>query len=553
MFGGGYRVGVSVTPVEVLPWPEPPTGVVARPSRLAEVLPPAERNDAEIAADLGRITEIEAALAAYRVALVTELAARRPAAADTPGGAPEPGDVDEFFADELAVVLNCSRTAASVLYEQSRTLTERLPVTVAALADGALDWPRARVLATELGRPADDTNPRIIAEVEAAVLPRAAALSIRRLTDAVRAELVARDAAAAELRRRLAEKTADVKLRPVGDGMAELVSGHRTERAAAMLDTVDQLAWMLKKDGDLRPIGVLRAQVLEDLVLRPWDLCRPAVTAQLTIVAPLAALGGTVTPIGDAAPTGTVNGTTITATHLKELLTELDMLGLRAPDGGGIGIALVDADGRLLATATPGELQRLARRGCPHHPDPTTGNRRTRRRRRRRGNLPGGPAADPGATTTLDGTSGCGCPVLDLPPGVDRYRPTPAQRRFVATRDRTCRHPGCRNEAGWADHDHVLPHAEGGPTDCTNLCCLCRRHHRLKTHARGWIFRMDPDGTLFVTTPSGVTRVTRPPGLRPQFAPPANGLLGVLRAGGHPTTSAEPSDSTPSAGDLPPF
>jgi hypothetical protein len=56
----------------------------------------------------------------------------------------------------------------------------------------------------------------------------------------------------------------------------------------------------------------------------------------------------------------------------------------------------------------------------------------------------------------------------------------------------------------------VVPHAEGGATDCANLCCLCRRHHRLKTHAPGWTFTLDPDGALLVTTPSGVTRVTRP-------------------------------------------
>jgi hypothetical protein len=67
---------------------------------------------------------------------------------------------------------------------------------------------------------------------------------------------------------------------------------------------------------------------------------------------------------------------------------------------------------------------------------------------------------------------------------------------------------------GWADRDHVVPHDCGGPTDCANLCCLCRSHHRLKTHARGWRFVMDPDGTLHVTTSSGVTRTTRPPGLR---------------------------------------
>jgi hypothetical protein len=67
--------------------------------------------------------------------------------------------------------------------------------------------------------------------------------------------------------------------------------------------------------------------------------------------------------------------------------------------------------------------------------------------------------------------------------------------------------------AAWADLDHVIAHAEGGPTDCDNLCCLCRRHHRLKTHAPGWRFVLLPGGVLRVTTPSGITRTTRPPGL----------------------------------------
>jgi hypothetical protein len=59
----------------------------------------------------------------------------------------------------------------------------------------------------------------------------------------------------------------------------------------------------------------------------------------------------------------------------------------------------------------------------------------------------------------------------------------------------------------------VVPYGCGGATDCANLCCLCRRHHRLKTHAPGWHFELRSDGTLAVTTPSGITRITRPRGL----------------------------------------
>jgi hypothetical protein len=66
---------------------------------------------------------------------------------------------------------------------------------------------------------------------------------------------------------------------------------------------------------------------------------------------------------------------------------------------------------------------------------------------------------------------------------VDRYEPTPAQCRFVKGRDRTCRHPGCGQPVARVDLDQVDAYADGGPTDCANLCCLCRRHHRMKTHA----------------------------------------------------------------------
>jgi hypothetical protein len=175
-----------------------------------------------------------------------------------------------------------------------------------------------------------------------------------------------------------------------------------------------------------------------------------------------------------------LNGQPITAAQLRALLEQVDALcpgGLHPPTGGALRYALTDPDGSLRATVEHAELGRLAARGCPRHP-----------------------AED------------CGCVLLDRPAEIDRYRPTPAQRRFVTTRDRTCRHPGCANRAGWADLDHVVPHARGGPTACENLCCLCRRHHRLKTRARGWRFTMTDDGVLTVTTPTGATRTTRPPG-----------------------------------------
>ncbi|MGY1827777.1 HNH endonuclease signature motif containing protein [Blastococcus sp. SYSU DS0541] len=241
---------------------------------------------------------------------------------------------------------------------------------------------------------------------------------------------------------------------------------------------------------------MLRTGALADLLLRPWQ-DQPAVTAQLTVVAPLGALNparflaagaplpAAFTPAGAPEPVGEVDGEPITAAHLRELLTALDVCGIQAPPGGSLDIAITDATGALLAVTGRGELTRLAARGCPDHP-----------------------------TDLEHPEAACGCPLLGRPGPVDRYRPSAAQQRFLPVRDRTCRHPGCTVPAGWADLDHVIAHATGGATDCANLCCLCRRHHRLKTFAPGWTPTMNDDGVLTVITPSGVTRTTRPPGYR---------------------------------------
>jgi hypothetical protein len=156
-----------------------------------------------------------------------------------------------------------------------------------------------------------------------------------------------------------------------------------------------------------------------------------------------------------------VNGLPITAAHLRELLARLDALGVHTPDGGTVTVALTDDDGTLRATGTLERLRRIAARGCPQHPDIGTG---------------------------CGCGCGCGCSLLDRPEATDAYTPSDAQQEFVRTRDRTCRFPTCGQRVGWADADHVIPHAHGGPTDCANLCCLCRSHHRLKTFARGWRF-----------------------------------------------------------------
>ena len=170
------------------------------------------------------------------------------------------------------------------LLEHAEVLTTLLPATYAELRLGRLDWPRARAIAAEVTATGRETDPAVIAGMEAAVLPRADELGVGKLREAVRAELVARDAAAADRRREQRRRGADVTVRPVGDGMSELRVLMPHPEARACRDAVDQQARAAKQAGDARPIGMLRAGAVADLILRPWH-DQPSVTAQLTVVA----------------------------------------------------------------------------------------------------------------------------------------------------------------------------------------------------------------------------------------------------------------------------
>lgn len=89
------------------------------------------------------------------------------------------------------------------------------------------------------------------------------------------------------------------------------------------------------------------------------------------------------------------------------------------------------------------------------------------------------------------------------------YDHPPRMEQLVRLRDATCRAPGCPRRADTCDCDHVVPYPQGA-TSVENTCCLCRRHHRLKTHAPGWSLHMDPDGSASWTTPSGQVLTTDP-------------------------------------------
>jgi hypothetical protein len=113
---------------------------------------------------------------------------------------------------------------------------------------------------------------------------------------------------------------------------------------------------------------------------------------------------------------------------------------------------------------------------------------------------------------------------IETPPDPS-YHPSRALADFVRARDLTCRAPGCDKPATRCDIDHTVPWPYGA-THASNLKCLCRDHHLLKTFW-GWKDQQLPDGTVIWRLPDGETYVTTPgsallfPALMTPTGPPA--------------------------------
>ncbi|HEY5150118.1 MAG TPA: HNH endonuclease signature motif containing protein, partial [Mycobacterium sp.] len=86
---------------------------------------------------------------------------------------------------------------------------------------------------------------------------------------------------------------------------------------------------------------------------------------------------------------------------------------------------------------------------------------------------------------------------------------SPAARQFLIARDQTCRTPWC--DAPIRHADHMIPHANGGPTTITNGQGLCERCNYTKM-TPGWTTKADADGIgVITTTPTGHTIRSDPP------------------------------------------
>jgi hypothetical protein len=93
----------------------------------------------------------------------------------------------------------------------------------------------------------------------------------------------------------------------------------------------------------------------------------------------------------------------------------------------------------------------------------------------------------------------------------NRYRPTRAQRDWIAMRFEDCIDPNCSRPVDDTDIDHLEEWVrDHGATNDDNLFPLCETSNRRKNISR-FHYQRHSDGTVTITTPTGHTATTEPP------------------------------------------
>jgi uncharacterized protein DUF222 len=211
---------------------------------------------------------------AGELATIAEMTARAATRDGSVGVGPDgrPDRISEAAVAEVGLALRMSRFGAEIWADLAVTLNWRLPRTLAALSQGAIDLSRARLIA-EATSVLDEAD---VAAVEDKVLANAGRLTLGQLRAVLRRAVISVDPAAAERRRQQAERQASVGLYGDSEGTATL-AGHKLPggQAVAAMARVTALAQAMKAAGAGGGIDLLRAQVFIGLLLNTLPFIPP--------------------------------------------------------------------------------------------------------------------------------------------------------------------------------------------------------------------------------------------------------------------------------------
>ena len=371
--------------------------------------------------------------------------------------------VDDPQREEIASALNLAPVTAQSRIDVARTLTQHLPATCVALANGEISSAQATVIAKEsaalLRKGIDPDQLRFLEETAIAYSEFHTPTQV---TNKVRSIVAKLEPAEFEVVVAEAAQGRRVTFTAQPHGMAQILALLPAAEAQTVWLAIDKLARSNRDKGLVvngnRETGFTRdAGRLEQSVGSVASLpefisshLEPLTLDQLRADA-LSMIAGQF--LAESASEHLAHGRPVTLNLTLDLPT---FLGLNEKPGILAGYGEIPAStARLLAADA--KWRRFIT-------DPLTGN-----------------LLDYGRTT---------------------YVPPQALVDFIVARDRRCRFPGCRQPARVCDIDHAIPWEEGGETSKENLGLLCRRHHRMKTHG-GWKLISFADGSCEWISPEG--------------------------------------------------
>ena len=432
-------------------------------------------DDAAVVAGIEEAARAEAAAAARRLSAIAELVSRH---ADGPTHhAHWSCDNWDAIAADVAAAQNISHTMASGQMYLAVALRDRLPKVAALFAEGSIS---TRLATTIVWHTDLITDPDTMGLVDTALVEEArhfGPLSVAKSAIAIDA-IVDRHDPEAVRRTRAGARGRDVVIGPDDDGSGTTsLWGSLLSNDAAVLDRrLTQMAHQVC-DADPRTIAQRRADALGTLAAGGEQLVCSCGTPDCPASA-------------DTDPRATA--------VVVHVVAEASALTAR-PDPHTSG----EPDRRPITRDTP-----LSEALAPD-PDPEPAAVRLPSAR-----IVGGATLPAPLLAELITGGAAVKPVRhpgDSPPEPG-YRPSAQLQRFIRCRDLTCRFPSCDRPAEFCDIDHTVPYPLG-LTHPSNLKCLCRKHHLLKTFwsgPDGWRDRQHPDGTITWISPSGRTYITRP-------------------------------------------
>jgi hypothetical protein len=458
--------------------------------------------DATVVAAIGDAARAENVACARRLAAIAELYERRQIPVEGRGRELWRIDPWESVAAEVAAAQGITAAAAGAGLHNAICLHERLPKVAALFADGAISYRTVRII---VARTLLALEPHVLVAIDvelAKALTTWGPLSLNKTEQAIDALVERHDPAA---RRRtesaIRSRYVDIEQR---QGIAS-VSGEVHSTDATLLDRRLTALAHTVCGNDPRTVDQRRADALGALAAGHTTLVCACGMSDCSAGETPAAASVVVHVVADKAA--------LDAAHTA------DLNGKRPGDSGPEIISDPERLAELIREATS--------------PRTTTQPARP----------PAGPATIPGfvlggsvvASGALADLAARGVAELRplIHPGESesepRYRPSAALADFVRCRDLTCRFPGCDRPADICDLDHTIPYRAGGLTHASNLKCLCRTHHLLKTFwtgSSGWRDRQLSDGTVVWTSPTGHTYTTRPGSrlLFPSLCLPTNEL-----------------------------